>query len=124
MAKAMAVIVVLCFAASCFAGQAPSPEAQREVREKATTVDETAGQSGQQNRPLMIWTGKVVSTKKSFNQVIIKDPNRLTEKTFTLNPDVFKTIKLGDTVVAKYREGSSTIESIKVIRSPANEKIY
>ena len=108
MKKVLAVAAILCFAANCFA---VTPSQQKADRE-ALVGDDQGGGSSQAKAALITWTGEITSIKRSFNQVVIKDRNTHTEKTFTVKAEDLKSVKLGDNVEVKYKNGSNFVESI------------
>ncbi len=108
MKQIMAAAAILCLAASCFA---VSPSQQKAAREALVGDDQSAGISGE-GAPLMTLSGEIVSIKRSFNQITVKDPNKLTERQFTVKPEEINSLRLGDTVEVKYKSDSSVAESI------------
>lgn len=104
----MAAAAILCLAASCFAA---TPSQQKADREGLVDDSQGGGNSGG-GAALATMAGEIISIKRSFNQIVIKDQNLRTEKTFTVKAEDIKSLKLGDTVEIKYKNGSNAAESI------------
>ena len=115
MKKVMAVMAVLCFAANCFAVTPSQQKAERE----ATAAEQGTGAGGgnpDDKGALITWKGEITSIKRSFNQIVVKDPNTLTEKEFIVKPADIKSVKLGDSIEIKYKNGSNSAESITIAK--------
>ena len=116
MKKIITVAAVLCLSANCFAVTPSQQKADREAIAADQGTGAGGGSSGGE-AALATLTGEIVSIKRSSNQITVKDQNTLTEKEFTVKPTDLKSVKLGDSVEIKYKNGSNIAESITSAKS-------
>jgi len=64
--------------------------------------------------------GEIVSIDTVKNEVVVKDAKANTEKTIVVEPKEIATLKKGEHVKAILKEGTNTVEKIKVY--PAKKK--
>ncbi|MDD4879823.1 MAG: hypothetical protein PHR22_05165 [Candidatus Omnitrophica bacterium] len=116
MKKILVMLVVLCFAASASAAwwsrsETNKTENKQPAESTKTTEKNTAKQAS--TGPVIV-SGKVTSTNPPQNEIVILDSKLKYNRVFTVDPDVYKTVNVGDMVEANVRANSKIIETIKV----------
>ena len=118
MKKVLAVAVILCFAATGFAAWGFKSKTDTKTDANTTAKDTTK----QQESALIIMTGKITSLNQPQNEIVVKDDKTTYDKVLIVNPDAYKSIKLGDMVEVKMKAGSNVVDSIKVTKAAPVEK--
>lgn len=116
MKKIIAVMIALSF----FAGLATAVFA-KDVK-KAKTAATAENKTEEKKVELAVIKGPIVSLNIPQNQIVIKDSVTTYDRVFVVDPDVYKSIKLGDEVEAKFVSGGEKIESIKVTKAAPVQK--
>ena len=119
MKKVLAVAVILCFAATGFAAwwANKSETEQTKTETKADTKTAAKDTTKQQESALIIMTGKITSLNQPQNEIVVKDDKTTYDKVLIVDPDAYKSIKLGDMVEVKMKTGSNVVDSIKVTKA-------
>ncbi len=125
MKKFLAVLMVLCFATSGFAAWWTNKSDTKTPPDAKTTADTTKTtdkNATKQKEPVIVtMAGKVTSINPPQNELVISDSKTGNSKVFVVDPDVYKTVNIGDTVEAKFKADTNTIDSIKVVKAAKAE---
>ncbi|HTZ11018.1 MAG TPA: hypothetical protein VMD04_01375 [Candidatus Margulisiibacteriota bacterium] len=67
--------------------------------------------------------GKIISIDTAKNEIVVKENKTGTEKTIAVDPKVISSLKAGEEVKARLKEGTNSAESIKqVVKKTASTK--
>ncbi len=117
MKKLITLAVIMCFAATC---QAAWWDKKEEKTTTITTGKDAAKKTEQASVNVM--KGLIISVNIPQNEIVVKDEKTLIDKVLIVKPDMYNSIKVGDTVEVKTKAGSNIVDNIKVTKAASVEK--
>jgi len=116
MKKIIALAVVMCFGATCSAAWWDKDK-KKEEKTATITTGKDAGKSKAEQAPVNVMKGLIISVNIPQNEIVVKDEKALVDKVLIVNPEMYKSIKVGDVVEVKTKAGSKIVDNIKLTKA-------